>query len=129
MAAAVLAAALVAGPAYPVPPDQVAYMHCVAERESHSNPRSTNRAHGYFGMFQMNRALANGATWMMLDWIATWHPHPRKYAAQLRAIEPHKWPRNIQVAAFIETLNHRGKWSGARHWAGGRWTCRPGGGK
>ena len=126
MIATVLAAAIATGPTYPVPADQVTYMRCVAERESHSNPRSTNRANGYYGMFQMSRPLARGATWMMLDWIATWHPRPRKFAAQLRAIEPHLWPRNIQVAAFIETLNHHGKWSGARHWSGGRYPCTPG---
>jgi hypothetical protein len=98
----------------------------VAERESHSNPKSTNRANGYFGMFQFNDALTDGATWMMLDWLKTWHPKPREFAARLRATEMHKWPANLQIAAMVETLNHRGKWSGSKHWAGGRWTCTPG---
>ena len=119
----ILAAILLAGPSYPVPADQARYVQCVAQRESQGNPRSTNRSGGYFGMFQMSRSLANGATWMMLDWLRTWHPHPRRYAAQLRSVEPQLWPRNIQIAAMVETLNHRGKWSGARHWAGGRYSC------
>lgn len=117
---------MVAGPTYPVPVDQARYVECIAERESHSNPRSTNRANGYFGMFQFNDALTDGATWMMLDWLKTWHPHPRRFAAYLRTVEMHKWPRNLQIAAMLETLNHRGKWSGAHHWAGGRYSCTPG---
>jgi hypothetical protein len=124
--AALLAGAMLAGPVYTVPPDQADWVKCVAERESHSNPRSTNRANGYFGMFQFNDALTDGATWMMLDWIRTWHPKPREFAAYLRTVEMHKWPRNLQIAAMVETLNHRGKWSGARHWAGGRYSCKPG---
>lgn len=124
--AAVAAAALLSGPTYIVPDDQIRYVECVAERESHSNPRSTNRANGYFGMFQFNDALTDGATWMMLDWLKTWHPKPREFAARLRATEMHKWPANLQIAAMVETLNHRGKWTGAKHWAGGRWTCTPG---
>lgn len=123
MVAAVLVAAIASGPTYSIPADQVQYVQCVAERESHGNPRSTNRSGGYFGMFQMTRPLANGATWMMLDWLATWNDHPKRFAAQLRAVEPHHWPRNIQIAAMVETLNHRGKWTGARHWAGGRYPC------
>jgi hypothetical protein len=124
--AVVAAAAILAGPTYAIPPDQAAYVHCVAERESHSNPKSTNRANGYFGMFQFNDALTDGATWMMLDWLKTWHPKPLKFAAYLRTVEMHKWPANLQIAAMVETLNHRGKWTGAHHWAGGRWTCTPG---
>lgn len=129
MAAAVLATALAipAGPAYPVPADQVAYERCVAHRESNDNPRSTNRANGYFGKYQFSQPLTRGATWMMLDWLATWHPQPKRLAAQLRATEMHRWPANLQLAAFIETLNHEGKWSGMSHWAGGRWTCGKGG--
>lgn len=123
IAAAVLAAALISGPTYPVPAPQVRYMHCVAERESHDNPRSTNRADGYYGMFQFSEPLKDGATWMMLDWLRTWHPHPRRFAAQLRETPMHRWPRNLQVAAFIETLNNDGPFSGARHWAGGRFHC------
>jgi hypothetical protein len=124
--AAVAAAALFAGPTYVIPPDQAAYVHCVAERESHSNPKSTNRAHGYFGMFQFSDALSDGAAWMMIPWLSTWHPHPRQFAAQLRATEMHKWPANLQIAAMLTVLNARGKWSGAHHWAGGRYTCTPG---
>ena len=124
--AALLAGAMLSGPVYAVPQDQARYVSCVAERESHSNPRSTNRAHGYFGMFQFNDALTDGATWMMLDWIRTWHPNPRRFAEYLRSVEMHKWPRNLQIAAMVETLNHRGKWSGAHHWAGGRYTCKSG---
>lgn len=123
IAQAVLAAAIATGPTYQIPAEQVAYVHCVAERESHSNPRSTNRANGYFGMYQFSEALKDGATWMMLDWLKTWHKHPRQFAEQLRGIEMHHWPANLQTAAMVETLNHNGPWSGMKHWAGGRFHC------
>ena len=45
---------LPAGPTFHVPADEAAYVHCVADRETHSNPKSTNKqaadpADWYFG--------------------------------------------------------------------------------
>lgn len=117
---------LPAGPTFHVPSDQQAYVECVADRETHSNPASTNRADGYFGMFQFNEALKDGATWHMLPWLRTWHPHPARFAAQLRAIPMNLWPRNLQIAAMVTTLNRNGKWTGQHHWAGGRYPCTAG---
>ena len=125
---AVLAAALLLppGPTYPVPHDQQKYVKCVAQRESNNNPRSTNSRGGYRGMFQFSEALADGSTWMLIPWLATWHDQPKQFAKQLRATPMNRWPRNLQVAAMVTVLNARGKWSGSHHWAGGRWTCKPG---
>ena len=123
LTALALAASIAAGPTYAVPPAQAEYVTCVAHRESNDHTDSVNRANGYFGLFQFSEPLKDGATWMMLDWIRTWHPHPLRFAKQLRAAPMNHWPRNLQVAAFVETLNDGGAWSGARHWAGGRWHC------
>lgn len=109
-------------PSYQPPTSQVSYGLCVAERESNGRPDAVNR-NGHYGKYQFTAALARGATWHILDWLETWHPKPRNYARWLRSVPMNKWPENVQDAAFFETLNHEGLWSGKSHWAGGRWTC------
>jgi len=110
-------------PAYTPPKGQVSYALCVAERESNGRPEAVNPTGKYRGKYQFNEELKDGATWMMLDWIKGWHPRPLIYARWLRATPMNEWPENVQDAAFYETLNHEGKWSGKEHWAGGRWKC------
>lgn len=110
-------------PVYTPPPEQVSYGLCVAERESNGRPEAVNPTGKYRGKYQFSEELKDGATWMMLDWIRTWHPRPLKYAAYLRATPMNEWPERVQDAAFFETLNHEGEWSGRAHWAGGRWKC------
>lgn len=112
-----------APPEYKPPKDQVQFAQCVAKRESGHSPYAVSRYGTYKGKYQFNDALADGSTWMMLDWIETWHPKPRKYAEYLRALPMNKWPEQVQDAAFFETLNYNSKWSGKDHWAGGNWNC------
>ena len=110
-------------PAYNPPSGQLEYAACVSIRESNGDPRAVSPTGKYRGRYQFSEALKDGATWMMLDWLETWHPHPKKYAAYLRSIPMNKWPARVQDAAFFETLNNDGLWSGRAHWAGGRWPC------
>ena len=127
MMATVLAMSLMTSPVIPAPPvpaDQRQYMQCVATRESEGDPSVVSPTGKYRGKFQFNAPLARGATWHILPWLRTWHPTPRKYAAELRRTPMNRWPERVQDAAFIFTLNHNGvKWSGKRHWYGGRWAC------
>lgn len=99
---------------------------CIVKRESEG--RYDVRGGGgnrYFGAYQMNDDLADGATWMMLD------EHKGVLGAQaarslmdeLRETPVTKWPRYWQDAAFYTIFNWEGPGSGAAHWAGGRWSC------
>lgn len=110
-------------PTYVPPSGQASYAACVAIRESQGNPRAVNPTGKYRGRYQFSEELKDGATWMMLDWLKTWHPHPRIFAMQLRELPMNKWPAKLQDAAFYETLNNDGLWSGKRHWANGRYAC------
>jgi hypothetical protein len=79
----------------------------------------------YFGAYQVSRALARGATWMMLPehrrllGAAT----ARRVLADLRSRPMNTWPRYWQDAAFSTVMNWEHVGSGASHWAGGRWRC------
>lgn len=129
MLESILLAAVLANVKSPQAPEyvplsgQIEYAACVAIRESNGNPKAVSPTGKYRGRYQFSEELKDGATWMMLDWLATWHPRPRKYAAHLRATPMNEWPARVQDAAFFETLNNDGPWSGRAHWAGGRWAC------
>lgn len=107
---------VMSNPVYDPPATQVSYAQCVATRESNSRPKAVSPSGKYRGKYQFSPGLARGATWHILDWLATWHPDPKGYAARLRVMPMNKWPENIQDAAFFETLNHDGMWSGRKHW-------------
>jgi hypothetical protein len=122
--AMVLTYTLVKPPEFPIPSDQRAYTQCVAERESNGRPDAVNPSGKYRGKYQFDAALARGATWHIMSWLRQWHDEPRKYAAWLRGLPMNRWPESVQDAAFILTLNYGGvKWSGEKHWFGGRWSC------
>jgi hypothetical protein len=125
IAAIVTAAVLTASPPpYPTPVDQVQYQECVAERESNGRANAVSPTGTYRGKYQFNAPLARGATWHIMPWLRQWHPAPKRYAAQLRRTPMDRWPERVQDAAFVMTLNYGGvKWSGKRHWKGGRWSC------
>jgi hypothetical protein len=111
-------------PQFPVPRDQRAYTECVAERESEGRPDAVNPTGRYRGKYQFSAELARGATWHIMPWLKQWHPEPKKYAERLRKLPMNRWPESVQDAAFIMTLNYNGvKWSGKKHWNGGRWSC------
>lgn len=106
-------------PEYQVPKVYQAFEKCVSWRESRRKPDAVNPTGKYRGMYQMDHAIASGATHWIVDWLGTWHRTPKKYAAALRATPVNKWPRQVQTAVFVVTLNGHDKnerWSGAAHW-------------
>lgn len=106
-------------PDYDVPRVYEKYEQCVSHRESRHTPTAVNPTGKYRGLYQMDHALASGATHWIMGWLSTWHPKPKAYAAWLRATPVNKWPASVQTAAFVVTLSGHGardKWSGADHW-------------
>lgn len=150
MAAAVLAAALAVTPMADTPPlysfgqDQGAqpsayigkyfaprdepFRKCVAQREGRHQYWITGANGKYVGTYQMTRALARGAVWMMQrEWAELYGPaKAREMRVTLHSTDPTRWSREIWDQAFWTVLNWSGPRSGARHWAGGRFTCTPG---
>lgn len=150
MAAAVLAAALAVAPMADEPPlfspgrDQGAqqsayvgryynpadegYRKCVAQREGRFQYWTTGANGRYVGTYQMTRALARGAVWMMAkEWADLYGPAvAKRMREQLHTVDPTRWSREVWDQAFWTVLNWSGPRSGARHWAGGRFTCTPG---
>jgi hypothetical protein len=113
-------------PEYKVPAVYREYERCVAERESNSRPEAVSPSGKYRGMYQFDDALADGTTYHIIDWLGTWHSHPKQYAAALRDTPMNKWPRQVQTAAFVAVLDGHDKdvrWYGKDHFRGGRWTC------
>lgn len=106
-------------------PGQGDYTLCVLRRESNSHWFSTNRAGGYFGAFQFNKALTVGATWMITPELKALYgvAQGRRIAHRLRYAEMHKWAPYYQHMAFATVLNWTSPYSGAKHWAGGRFHC------
>jgi len=113
-------------PEYNVPKVYETYERCVAERESNSRPEAVNPTGKYRGMYQFNDDLADGTTYHIKEWVAEWHPKPKKYLRWLRKTPMNKWPEEVQTAAFVAVLDGHDKnirWYGKSHFAGGRWTC------
>lgn len=98
---------------------------CIARRESEGHYDVVSPSGLYFGAYQVSRALARGATWMMLSE----HKHlmgaraATTTLARLRSTPMNRWPRYWQDAAFSTIMNWEHTASGAAHWAGGRWRC------
>lgn len=113
-------------PDYKVPAVYREFEACVAERESNSRPEAVSPTGKYRGMYQFNDELADATTYHIVDWLATWHPQPKKYAAVLRETPMNYWPREVQTAAFVAVLDGHDKkvrWHGRKHWEGNGWTC------
>ena len=113
-------------PEYKVPAVYREFEACVAERESNSRPEAVSPTGKYRGMYQFDEPLKDGTTYHIVDWLATWHPQPRKYAAVLRDTPMNQWPREVQTAAFVAVLNGHDKgvtWYGRKHFNFGRWSC------
>lgn len=98
---------------------------CIVQRESSGHYSVVSSSGSYFGAYQVSRALARGATWMMLKehkaLMGT--KQAKTVLAKLRATPMNKWPRYWQDAAFSTVWNWEHTGSGAAHWAGGRWRC------
>lgn len=103
------------------------YRRCIFTRESNANYASTGNNGGYQGGYQMTRALARGAAWMMAPEIrANWPDHWRLVRDLLLDTPASRWSRYWQDAAFWTVLNWDHDRRGAFHWSGGRWACWPG---
>lgn len=98
---------------------------CIVRRESSGVYNVVSASGSYFGAYQVSRALARGATWMMLKEhkALMGAKEARTVLAKLRATPMNKWPRYWQDAAFSTVWNWKHTGSGAAHWAGGRWRC------
>jgi hypothetical protein len=113
-------------PKYEVPAVYREYEKCVAKRESNGRPEAVSPSGKYRGMFQFDEELKDGTTWHIVDWLATWHPQPRKYAAVLRDTPMNKWPKQVQRAAFVAVLDGHDKgkrWAGKAHFDFGNRSC------
>jgi len=112
---------------YYIPRDE-GYRKCIAQREGRNQYWTTGANGRYVGTYQMTRALARGAVWMMQrEWAHLYGPRKaHQMRVQLHAIDPTKWSREIWDQAFWTVLNWNGPHSGAHHWAGGRFHCTPG---
>lgn len=98
---------------------------CIVKRESEGEYDVVNPGGNYFGAYQVSRALARGATFMMLPehkkLMGT--AKAKEVLSKLRSKPMNTWPRYWQDAAYHTVINWEGTLSGASHWAGGRWHC------
>ena len=99
---------------------------CIVRRES-SGVYTVRGGGGdrYYGAYQMNDELADGATWMMLREAKQLlgEDAARELMQRLRAKPVTTWSRYWQDAAFFTIYNWEHTGSGRAHWAGGRWRC------
>lgn len=105
-------------------PEHEGTRQCIAARES-EGVRNLNSTNGYFGPYQMTDALVDGGVWMSM-------PELRKMFGKQRAVMLREWlhktPMNkwndpwLQDMVFWTVYDHG---RGAKHWAGGRWSCPP----
>lgn len=108
-------------------PQDEAYRRCVAQREGRHQYGVTGSNGLYQGTYQKTAALVRGAAWEMRDeLIDTWGSAGKATFRILHTTPGHRWSRFYQDMAFWTILNARGDRSGAKHWAGGRFTCTPG---
>jgi hypothetical protein len=98
---------------------------CIVKRESEGHYFSVNHSGRYRGAYQVSKALAKGATWMMLPEHEKLMGAPAAQAtmAKLRATPFNAWPRYWQDALFSTVANWGHTGAGLKHWAGGRWHC------
>jgi hypothetical protein len=96
---------------------------CIVRRES--SGVYNVRGGIYYGAYQMNDRLADGATWMMLPEAKRLigERNAKALMAKLRAKPVTAWPRYWQDAAFFTIYNWERIGSGRAHWGGGRWRC------
>ena len=94
---------------------------CIMKRESNANYEAVSAAGLYRGAYQMNRALAIGATWMMQREVRReMGEEGLRIVRELRDLPPNKWNRYWQDRAFWTIWSH-GK--GKHHWRGGAYGC------
>jgi hypothetical protein len=103
------------------------YRRCVGQREGRFQYFVTGSNGFYESTYQMTDALVRGAAWeMRAELIDTWGRDGWRTFRVLLVTPGHRWSRFYMDMAFWTILNARGERSGARHWAGGRFSCSPG---
>jgi hypothetical protein len=106
-----------------LPPAQVAYRDCVAQRESKHDPRAHSATSSAAGKFQFlenkwHRGLSHMVAEKLREEGAT-KSLARTVRKHLRTTPIHRWHEAYQDVAFAAVLNANGPWSGAKHWAYG----------
>lgn len=101
------------------------YRMCVAQREGRGQYWGTGSNGMYVGTYQMTRALARGAVWMMTKELRRVYGNStgRAIREELHSTDPTRWNRFYWDMAFYTVLNWDGNGSGAAHWRGGRFHC------
>lgn len=109
------------------------FRQCIVQRESNNHYSVTGGGNldgkgggDYQGAYQLSPALAEGATWMMAKESKEVGDGLYDEVRALQKVPANEWPRYWQDRAFWTILNWDGDYSGAKHWAGGRWTCSQG---
>lgn len=104
------------------------YRRCTAQREGRFQYWTTGSNGYYESTYQMTDALVRGASWMIQpELVKMYGPKVGKHIARtLRETQGRHWHRFYMDMAFWTILNWNGPRSGAHHWAGGRFVCKPG---
>jgi hypothetical protein len=102
------------------------FRRCVGQREGRFQYFVTGANGFYESTYQMTDALVRGAAWEMRpELVAMWGKRGAAIFHVLLDAPGHRWSRFYMDMAFWTILNARGDLSGARHWAGGRFSCTP----
>ncbi|HEY7824666.1 MAG TPA: hypothetical protein VIG24_17625 [Acidimicrobiia bacterium] len=106
---------------------QEPYRKCVAQREGRFQYWGTGGNGYYLGTYQMSKPLTRGAVWMITPELREMYGDKRgkRIRDRLFATKPTKWHRFYWDMAFYTVLNYEYPTSGVKHWAGGRFHCRP----
>ena len=102
-------------------PKKEAVRRCIIDRESNFHYEAVSRGGIYRGAYQMNRALAVGASWMMQREVRKeMGSEGLALVRALRTTKTQKWNRYWQDRAFW-TIWRKG--DGRRHWGVGATMC------
>lgn len=107
--------------------DQEPYRKCVGQREGRHQYWGTGGNGYYLGTYQMSKPLTRGSVWMITKELRRTYGDKQGRAIRDRLFEvkPTKWNRFYWDMAFYTVLNWEHRASGAKHWAGGRFSCHP----
>src|SRR6056297_1327096 len=89
-------------------PKKESIRRCIMDRESNHRYRAVSAGGMYRGAYQMNRALARGASFMMQKEVKKQMPEAVSQVRKLRKIPTQQWSRYWQDRAFW-TIWRKGK--------------------
>ena len=102
-------------------PNREDIRRCIMNREADHDYRAVSAGGLYRGAYQMSRALAIGATHMMMAEVRREMGEPGvEMVKRLRDLPTQQWNRYWQDRAFW-TIWRDGR--GKHHWRGGAWGC------